>query len=245
MTCHEFLDHVPALVEGEPGHRLDGAAERHLASCESCQRLVADLRRITRTAATLDGKPVPPDAWHRVAARLNAEPGFAEVGNRRAGGARISYSWPWLAAAAALLFATVGVAWYAGLGRQSSSSAGVAGNASQDQLVQSIENELQLAADHYENAIAGLEKVASASDVPLDPEVVATLRKNLELIDGAIDESRAALRSQPGSRVAQESLFDAFRRKVALLQDTIALMNEMRKGDEAGAARIIGDLTKS
>jgi len=87
--------------------------------------------------------------------------------------------------------------------------------------------------------------VARARDVPLDPEVLATLRKNLDLIDGAIDESRAALRSQPGSRVAQESLFDAFRRKVALLQDTIALMNEMRKGDEAGAARIIGDLTKS
>ena len=75
--------------------------------------------------------------------------------------------------------------------------------------------------------------------------MLATLRKNLELIDGAIDESRAALQSQPGSRAAQESLFDAFRRKVALLQDTIALMNEMRKGDEAATARIVGGLSKS
>jgi hypothetical protein len=245
MTCHEFLDHVPALVDGEPGYDLDASAEAHLASCESCQRLVADLRRIKRTAGTLDGKPVPPDAWHRVAARLNAEPGLAEARSQRVRGARPTYSWPWLAAAAALLVATVGVAWFANLGRPRTRSAGAEGNGKQEQLVQSIENELQLAADHYENAIAGLEKVASASDVPLDPEVLATLRKNLELIDGAIDESRAALQSQPGSRAAQESLFDAFRRKVALLQDTIALMNEMRKGDEAATARIVGGLSKS
>ena len=51
--------------------------------------------------------------------------------------------------------------------------------------------------------------------------------------------------AQPDSRLAQESLFDAFRRKVALLQDTIALMNEMRKGNEAGTARIVEELKKS
>ncbi len=45
--------------------------------------------------------------------------------------------------------------------------------------------------------------------------------------------------------MAQESLFDAFRRKVSLLQDTIALMNEMRKGNQAGAARIAEGPNKS
>ncbi len=118
-------------------------------------------------------------------------------------------------------------------------------NASPGDLVQSIESELALAASHYERAIANLEQVAAASDSPLDPEVTATLRKNLELIDRAIDDSRAALTAEPDSRIAQESLFDAFRKKVALLQDTIALMNELRKGNADGAARVVEGLNKS
>jgi hypothetical protein len=74
---------------------------------------------------------------------------------------------------------------------------------------------------------------------------MANLHRNLGVIDKAINESRAALIAQPTSRVAQQSLFDAFRRKVALLQDTIALMNELRKGDQAGAARVASGLNKS
>jgi hypothetical protein len=54
-----------------------------------------------------------------------------------------------------------------------------------------------------------------------------------------------ALRAHPENRLAQESLFEAFRRKIALLQDTIALMNEMRKGDQAGAARVVESVNKS
>jgi hypothetical protein len=32
---------------------------------------------------------------------------------------------------------------------------------------------------------------------------------------------------------------------VALLEDTVALINVMRKGDQAGAAKILGGLSKS
>ena len=49
----------------------------------------------------------------------------------------------------------------------------------------------------------------------------------------------------PLAHSALASLFDALRRKVALLQDTIALMNEMRKGNSAGAAQIVDGLNKS
>jgi hypothetical protein len=104
---------------------------------------------------------------------------------------------------------------------------------------------LDQAAAHYEKAIAGLEQVANASDSPLDPELMTTLKANLGVIDQAINESRTALRAQPTNQLAQESLFEAFRRKVALLQDTIALMNEMRKGNQAGAARVAESLNKS
>ncbi len=71
------------------------------------------------------------------------------------------------------------------------------------------------------------------------------LQKNIGVTDQAIAESRAAIRAQPTSEVAQTSLFEALQRKVGLLRDTIALINEMRKGDQAGAARIAGSLSKS
>jgi hypothetical protein len=71
------------------------------------------------------------------------------------------------------------------------------------------------------------------------------LQKNLQVIDQAIAESRAALRSEPLSASARDSLFDALKQKVALLQDTIALMNEMRKGNSSGAAQLLDGSNKS
>ena len=159
------------------------------------------------------------------------------------------WNWPVLAMAASLLLALVtGSLYIVSLSRGTTTPATTAtapGNATSGELVQSIENELDQAAAHYEKAIAGLEQVANASDSPLDPELMTTLKANLGVIDQAINESRTALRAQPANQLAQESLFEAFRRKVALLQDTIALMNEMRKGNQAGAARVAESLNKS
>jgi len=62
------------------------------------------------------------------------------------------------------------------------------------------------------------------------------LRQNIQTIDVAIAESRTALSKNPGSEPARASLFEALRRKVGVLQATVTLMNEMRKGNQAGAA---------
>jgi CHASE3 domain sensor protein len=67
-------------------------------------------------------------------------------------------------------------------------------------------------------------------------------QKNLQVIDQAIGESRAALKTQPASTDVQEGLFENMRTKVALLQQTVELINEMRKGNQAEAGRIIQGL---
>ena len=103
---------------------------------------------------------------------------------------------------------------------------------------------MRQAETHYENAIEKLEALAKDRQT-LDPNVAADLQKNLLIIDRAIGESRAALSTHPASERAQESLFEAFRTKIGLLQDTIALINEMRKGNQAEAARIAEGLSKS
>jgi len=110
--------------------------------------------------------------------------------------------------------------------------------------VASVQAELQLATEHYEKAIKQLEEIARSDDSALDPQVAAVFQKNLEVIDQAIDESRSALQTQPASATVQEGLFDAMRSKVALLQQTVELINEMRKGNQAEAGRLIQGLNQ-
>ena len=58
------------------------------------------------------------------------------------------------------------------------------------------------------------------------------------VIDQAIAESRAALKSEPQSARPRDSHLEGVMKKVNVLQDTIALMNHKRMGDAAGAAQI-------
>lgn len=251
MNCDDFLERASDYVDGTLDGVSAAAAEAHLATCEACRTLAADLRRVQQSAAGVERLPVPPSAWSSIAARLQADPAFARAAatTQAPRPAMAWQSWAWLATAAALVLivgaSLVYISRQPAAGPTDTASSPAPANASPEDLVQSIESELALAASHYEKAIANLEQVAQASDSPLDPDVTATLRKNLELIDQAIDDSRTALKAEPDSRIAQESLFDAFRKKVALLQDTIALMNELRKGNADGAARVVEGLNKS
>jgi hypothetical protein len=108
----------------------------------------------------------------------------------------------------------------------------------------SILGEYQLAERDLSNTIEGLERIAADDPAALDMETADVLKANLTVLDGAIGESREALKKEPENDVAQESLFEALRNKVALLQDTIALINEMRKGNQEGAARIVSGLNQ-
>jgi len=148
----------------------------------------------------------------------------------------------WLAAAAVLLLATAVGLRVLPRTLRTDTPANPPGVAVSSDTAQSVEAELRQAEAHYEKAIKGLEQIANAEQGALDPQTAATLQKNLSVIDQAISESRAALRVEPSSEPAQQSLIDSFKTKMGLLQNTVALINEMRKGNEAGAARIVSGL---
>src|SRR5262245_61754595 len=241
-AIHDYVDEMLGAAER-------AEVESHLASCGECRALVADLREIHRVAGSLDLREPPVRAWGRIerAIRLEGEHS-AEQASRVQGLLRSKAMWTWMAAAAVLVLAvtaglrytprpsTTGTATSQSSAQDSATSAQASGDAAQ------VEAELRQAAEHYENAIKGLEQIANAEQGELDPRTAATLQKNLSVIDQAISESRAALRSEPTSEPAQQSLIDSFKTKMALLQDTVALINEMRKGNEAGAARIVSGL---
>jgi anti-sigma factor RsiW len=204
--------------------------ESHLATCAACREIVAGLRSVIAAASAL--KPVDPPS--RTWARIERELRFGLVGTRAAW-------WPWLAAAAALALAlgtTFGGLRLAGVWPKPPAPGVAAVVPASD--AEAIQAELSLAMQHYQNAVAGLERIASDGKGSLDPQTAATLEKNLAVVDQAISESRAALKAQPDSEPAQQSLLESFKSKIALLQDTVALINEMRKGNDAGAGLVTG-----
>jgi anti-sigma factor RsiW len=245
MTCNDYRDAIAEFVDGALDAAGQRALERHVESCAACRALVADLKSIQAAAFTLDRREPPPAAWDAIRARIAAEPRPDDRGRLLAWPQTRKARGMWLAAAAALILAT-GVSIYPLLTKRHqvpppTAAATTTGTASS---VESIQAEFQAAEEHYNKAIAGLEQIARSQSGELDPQTAAVLQKNLQVIDQAISESRAALTSQPASTDAQDSLFDAMRTKVAVLQQTVELINEMRKGNPAEAGRLIQGLNQ-
>ena len=245
MTCSDFNE---ALVDFGDG-RLDPAdqrnVERHLEVCDNCSALVTDLRTIRAAAFMLDRHEPAPEAWTRVQTAVAAEPAPKARLLTMRHGAGSGANWPvWLGAAAALVLATV-IGLLPLLSREAATDPGAdATEAGAEITVESIAAEFEAAERHYQKAIDDLQTIANKDTGELDPQVASVLHKNLAVIDQAISESRAALQSQPASTNAQDGLFEALRTKVALLQQTVELINEMRKGNQAEAGRKIQTLSQ-
>jgi anti-sigma-K factor RskA len=250
MACTRYLTQIQEMVDGTLGAIRRAELEMHLDQCEDCRALLDDLRRIRDAAGSLDELQAPDRVWLQIAGRLRQEGRLAQTPatpTRRAwttpgvGRSRVAL----LALAAALVIAvgaSLMLLWPRGEPArppaQSAATAPRTGNPAATASVEDVENELRQAEQHYEAAISRLEQITNA-DQSMEPQVAATLKKNVQVIDQAIAESRAALRTEPTSAPARDSLFEALRQKVTMLQDTIALMNEMRKGNSAGAAQVL------
>jgi anti-sigma factor RsiW len=248
MTCEDLNEALVDLVDG----RLEGAGqrtvERHLEGCGNCRALVEDLRSIRAAAFMLDRREPKAETWSKVRTMIAAEPAprgrLIEMGRRNGGGV----NWPvWLGAAAALILATV-IGVMPLLNRpqpmHDDTAQEAAGDPAAEVTVESVTAEFAAAEKHYQKAIDDLQTIANKDTGELDPQLAAVLQKNLTVIDQAITESREALRSQPSSSNAQNGLFDALRSKVALLQQTVELINEMRKGNQAEAGRRVQTLSQ-
>ncbi|CAN5658367.1 hypothetical protein BH23ACI1_BH23ACI1_01060 [soil metagenome] len=247
MDCTRYRESIHELVDGTLGPIRRAELAQHLDACEACRVLADDLRLVRDTAGSLETVEPPARVWLQIAGRLHKEHGAAPVaahGLRR-------HAALFALAAALLLAVSASLVFLLRDDRADTPGArpAEAGNAVPGDPVQAIAEDIRLAEMHYQNAIGKLEEVArldqSSGQTTLDPQTAATLQKSLLVIDQAIAESRAALRSEPQNEPARDSLFEALRRKVAVLQDTVVLMNEMRRGNAAGAAQVMDGLNKS
>lgn len=240
MTCTDYELLIGDAVDGTLGPAEQRDLDAHLATCARCRALADDFRTIRSVSHTLEPLVPPPHVWNRIAAAVESD--------RRRWWAMTPLFSGWRAAAVAAFSVVVvaGIVWFA----RSTPSQQVPGAVTESAVTEDagpdidLETEMKLAEDEYASAIAGLEEIAKTSSSELDPETADVLQANLVVIDQAIGESRAALETEPASEAAQESLFDALRDKVVLLQETVALINEMRKGNQEGAARIVSEINQ-
>ena len=256
MNCELSRDRLHDQIDGTLDPVLERELEQHLVGCASCRGFAADLAAIADAAAAMPPIDAPERVWMQLAGRWRAEQ--AKAGTPAAAAApaaprRSMTAWPALAAAA-VLSAAVGAGWIAwrATGTAHPELAGPTqvllakpgitpgGNAPAAAAVESAQKDIDAAEQLYTRAITGLEQVADAQKAQLEPQVAALLDRNLAVIDEAITESRAAVQTAPQSVVARESLFEALRKKVSLLQDTIALVGDISSGNPVGASRLAG-----
>ena len=242
MACQQYLNSVHELVDGTIGAIRRAELEQHLDGCDACRALVSDLQRIRDAAGALPEMRPPDRVWLQIAGRLRQEGRITTAAEPER--TRHSYV-AWLAIAAALVIAA-GSAVMLVVPRntppsQAPAAAAAASTPGATPEIASVEavNAVEAAQAQFEKAIADLEKVAKANQQALDPSTSATIEKNLGILYQAIADNRAAVKSEPASVAARETLFDALRQKVSLLQDTISLINEMRKGNNAAAAQLV------
>jgi Putative zinc-finger len=236
MSCQDYEAQIGDYADGTMDEAQRASCESHLATCASCRALASDFSVIRAASLTLEAQVPPPHVWRKLSAAIEAEP-------KPLLGLGGAYWWRVLAPVAAMVVLVAALSWTAGRLTPVANErlARVAPGSGSEPVT--IAAEYQLAEQDLTNTIVGLERIADDRST-LDMETADVLKANLTVLDGAIGESRDALQKEPENDVAQESLFEALRSKIALLQDTIALINEMRKGNQEGAARIVSGLNQ-
>ncbi|PWT83926.1 MAG: hypothetical protein C5B57_05820 [Blastocatellia bacterium] len=249
MAMHPTERQINDYADGSLPQEDRASIAEHIDQCADCRALLADLVELRRLASALGPLDPPSRVWSQLEASvLRPSASDAPMTRKREavhalqhqiGHRALGYA-VGVAAAAVLALATVA-------GLQLWRTQDTATSSNEESPGQSAEAELRAAEHLYQDAIAGLERIAEiagASTSGLDPSTLATLRENLAVVNRAIDESRAALGAQPDSEIARQSLLDGFRTKVTLLQDTIALINDQRAEDANGRTRAASELRR-
>jgi len=210
MTCDEARERMDDYVDGA----LDEAAfqdmELHVATCAECRTEERSLRALLAHAAALPGEQPPSrDLWAGIAERLDeARPWWRRPGSLAGWGVG-------LAAAAGVVLALSAALHEPGRGVRPSLEASVAPAA--------LRSPVASAEQEYARAAAELLSALEQQRDRLPPETLASVEKDLRSIDGALQEVRRALATDPANPGLNHLLTSTHQRKVEVLQHVLKL----------------------
>lgn len=207
----------------------------HVEGCRICAEEVESIRSLLDEADALPGEiAVPRDLWAGIVARIEAERsgGGAKVielkQRERPSAARVDPWVPRIAAAIALVVisSTVTALLLTGPDDGQETAAAVEGNVPAERPMTTLAA-FAPAEAQYRSDIQALAAEFDARRGQLAPETIAVIEANLKIIDDAIAEASAALRSDPSSLEVPRLLTGVYQRKLELLQQAVQLPSEV------------------
>ncbi len=206
-----MTDHVDGLLsewlDGTLPPASHARVDEHLLSCGECRAIAEDIRTISLEARALPEIRPERDLWPKVSASL------PRASRHQHSGLRLSWSQALAAGIACTLLGAGAMHWRGtpNVSPTAPSPPAMVTAASHADLPTGLAEEL----DSLERTLATLQG-------SLSPETAAVLRKNLDLIDRALQESRAALADAPTDPDLREHLQGIAERKAALMRTVVA-----------------------
>ena len=205
MIHEEIRERLDDYVDGSLSGTDRAAIQDHLERCEVCRADVAALEALLADSGRLPRVIEPPrDLW----------PGI----DRRLDDARRILARRWLPLAAAAVIALVSTVTVLELARRGGEGVRPRPVAT-PQPWRGTDSE-------YRRAVAELREALAVTARDLAPETRAEVDRNLKIIDGAIEETRAALARDPGDPGLHELLRAAYQKKLEVLQRATGLAAE-------------------
>lgn len=235
MTHAETAVRLDDYAGGELAPAEAREVATHLEGCAGCREELEAIRLLLADAQELPRGIAPSrDLWAGIALRIggSAQPGG---GGEDEGGTRVIPLAPrrtprvprWLLSAAAAVLVAVassaGTALYMARPTAAPVDEPVAVTVVRPSTVPAALAAYAPAEAEYHRAVADLETVLATRRHRLAPETVATLERNLGIIDEAIRQSRAALAADPANAELAGMLSHAYEAKVETLRQVVSL----------------------
>lgn len=222
-ACDAFDAALPAALDATLAPDDRAAFDAHRATCATCAALAADLEALMRDARALPDLSPPADLWPGIAARI--APRVLDLPARAtsapttatAPSAPPAAGWRRLAAAAALVAVSVGGTVLVMRGR-APVSPDVAAGPGQPKVPRPVLASRPSGDETLSAEVQQLEQALDARAAELDPETAAIVRRNLDIIDRAIADARAALASDPANPLLDQQLTRVLGKKVELMR---------------------------
>jgi len=223
-----WMDRLSDYLDGSLDPDETKAVESHLAGCEACRTLLAELEAVVLRASELEDREPANDLWPGILERIRTAPAAASADvlalTPRTAPAtrRFSFSMPQLIAAAVATMMISGTAvWMTMRARvaeapgsmpvQAAAAPAASLGSESAILISNVEQE-------YGQAIRELQREFDARRDQLDPATVKVVEESLRVIDDAIAEARAALARDPANGYLYRHLDDTMMKKVDLLR---------------------------